>query len=111
SDLAGVSAKYTLPARRSPVVRVDIVGSGISGLVCAHLLHPLHDVPVFEQAERPGGHTNTVEVTLDGVTHQVDTGFIVYNEDTYPGFSALLAHLGVATRSSDMSFSVADERT
>ena len=92
-------------------MRVAIVGSGISGLVCAHLLHRAHDITLFEQADRPGGHTNTVEVSVDGVTHRVDTGFIVYNERTYPGFSALLAHLGVATRASDMSFSVSDERT
>ena len=92
-------------------MKVAIVGTGISGLVCAHLLHPTHDVTLFEQADRPGGHTNTVDVTVDGVTHPVDTGFIVFNERTYPGFSALLTRLGVATRPSDMSFSVADERT
>ncbi|MET1048474.1 MAG: FAD-dependent oxidoreductase [Acidimicrobiales bacterium] len=92
-------------------MRVAIVGSGVSGLVCAHLLHSRHEVTLYEVDGRPGGHANTVEVDLDGERHAVDTGFIVYNERTYPGFVALLAHLGVATKPSDMSFSVADERT
>ncbi len=92
-------------------MRIAIVGSGVSGLVCAHLLHPHHEVSLFELDDRPGGHTNTVEVDVGGRSHQVDTGFIVYNERTYPAFVGLLGHLGVATKDSDMSFSVADERT
>lgn len=92
-------------------LRIAIVGSGISGLVCAHLLDRHHEVTVFEAADRLGGHTNTVEVEVSGEVHRVDTGFIVYNERTYPAFSAMLRHLGVATKGSDMSFSVSDERT
>jgi predicted NAD/FAD-binding protein len=90
-------------------MRIAIIGSGISGLTCAHLLHPRHEVMVFEVDGRPGGHTNTVEVEVDGQHHAVDTGFIVHNDRTYPGFVGLLDDLGVATRASEMSFSVSDE--
>jgi predicted NAD/FAD-binding protein len=90
-------------------MRIAVVGSGIAGLTCAHLLHGRHDVTLYELDGRPGGHTNTVEVEIDGTAHAVDTGFIVYNERTYPGFVGLLNHLRVETKDSDMSFSVADE--
>lgn len=92
-------------------MRIAIVGSGISGLTCAHLLHPRHEVMVYEVDGRPGGHTNTVEVDVDGTRHAVDTGFIVYNERTYPGFVGLLRELGVETKDSEMSFGVSDEST
>lgn len=98
----------TTPIQRS---RIAIIGTGISGLVCAHLLHPHHDVTVLEADHRAGGHTNTVRIDLDDETHHVDTGFIVFNEPNYPAFTQLLRRLGVATRPSDMSFSVSDERT
>ena len=91
-------------------MRIAIVGTGISGLVCAHLLHREHDVTVFEADARPGGHTNTVRVELPGETHDVDTGFIVFNERNYPAFTRLLDRLGVASHPSDMSFSMVDER-
>jgi predicted NAD/FAD-binding protein len=91
-------------------MRIAIVGSGIAGLTCAHLLHPRHEVMLYEVDGRPGGHTNTVEVEVDGDTHAVDTGFIVYNERTYPGFVRLLRELGVGTKDSEMSFGVSDER-
>jgi predicted NAD/FAD-binding protein len=92
-------------------MRVAIVGTGVSGLVCAHLLSRRHDVTVFEADGRPGGHANTVQVDLPDETHQVDTGFLVYNERNYPGLIALFDQLGVATKPSDMSFSVSDDVT
>ena len=88
--------------------RIAIVGTGISGLVCAHRLHAEHDITVFEAEDRVGGHTNTVRVDAADGTHWVDTGFIVYNDRNYPNFEPLLAELGVATQKSRMSFSVSD---
>jgi len=89
-------------------MKIAIVGSGVSGLVAAHLLHPDHDVTVFEADSRAGGHAHTVDVTIDGRDHAVDTGFIVYNEPNYPRFCTLLRDLDVATHPTDMSFGVAD---
>jgi len=92
-------------------LRIAIVGSGVSGLVAAHLLHDRHDVTLFESGERPGGHTNTVRVDLADATVEVDTGFLVYTERNYPNFVRLLQRLGVATQPSDMSFSMSDEHS
>ncbi len=89
-------------------MRIAIVGSGISGLVCAHLLHEAHDVVLFEAGDHVGGHTHTHDVEIGGRRLAVDTGFIVFNLETYPGFLKLLARLGVAAQVSDMSFSVKD---
>jgi uncharacterized protein len=89
-------------------MRVAIVGAGVSGLVCAHLLHEQHEITVFEASDYAGGHTNTVRVDTADETHHVDTGFIVLNDRTYPSFQRLLSGLGVATQPSDMSFSVSD---
>ena len=75
-------------------MRIAIVGAGISGLTVAHLLDPTHDVTVFEAAAYAGGHTNTVRVDTRYETHQVDTGFIVFNDRNYPNFQRLLARLG-----------------
>jgi len=90
--------------------RIAVVGSGIAGLGAAHRLAPHCDVTVFEAQERLGGHANTVDVTLPGpdgdVTHGVDTGFLVFNERTYPHLIALFAELGVAVAKSQMTFSV-----
>ncbi len=89
--------------------RVAIVGSGVAGLVCAHVLGPHHDVTVFEADGRLGGHSNTVDVEdPDAGTIGVDTGFIVHNDRNYPNLVRLFAELGVATLDTEMSFGVID---
>ncbi len=87
-------------------MNVAVVGSGIAGMVTARRLFDAgHSVTVYEARERLGGHTATEEVTVNGRSYVVDTGFIVFNERTYPGFCALLDELGVTWTASDMSFS------
>ncbi len=92
-------------------MRIAIVGTGVAGLTCTHLLGRRHEVTVFEADPRPGGHAHTVRVDLADETHDVDTGFLVYNERNYPGLVKLFAELGTATKPSDMSFSVSDDAT
>ncbi|HET8754506.1 MAG TPA: FAD-dependent oxidoreductase [Solirubrobacteraceae bacterium] len=92
-------------------MRVAIVGAGVSGLTCAHVLHRRHEITLFEAERRLGGHTNTVRVDLADETHHVDTGFIVHNDRNYPRFTRLLRELGIATQPSEMSFSVSDGGT
>jgi predicted NAD/FAD-binding protein len=92
-------------------MKIAIVGTGVSGLVAAHLLHPDHDITVFEADARVGGHVNTIDVTVAGRSYAVDTGFIVYNERNYPGFTALLDELRVPTQPTEMSFGVSDAST
>ncbi|MFF7065782.1 FAD-dependent oxidoreductase [Pseudomonas sp. NPDC008258] len=92
-------------------MRIAIIGTGIAGLTCAHLLARRHEVSVFEAADRVGGHTHTVDVQWQGQHYAVDTGFIVFNDWTYPHFIRLLKHLGVASRPTEMSFSVHEPRT
>lgn len=87
-------------------MRVAIVGTGIAGLVTAHLLHPRHDITVFEAGGHIGGHTNTIRVDTADATLDVDTGFIVFNDRNYPNFERLLERLRVASQPSTMSFSV-----
>ncbi len=91
-------------------MKIAIVGSGISGLGVAHALRGRADISLFEAGSYFGGHTHTVDLTLDGasgpVTHGVDTGFLVFNERTYPQLIQLFADLQVPTARSDMSFSV-----
>ncbi|QGZ65537.1 NAD(P)/FAD-dependent oxidoreductase [Paraburkholderia acidisoli] len=89
-----------------PGQRVAVVGAGIAGLASAYWLASRHRVTLFESADYLGGHAHTVEVELDGTRHPVDTGFLVFNDRTYPNLVALFAELGVRTHTSDMSFSV-----
>ena len=92
-------------------MRIAVIGSGISGMVAAYLLHRDHDITVFEANDYIGGHTHTFDVALEGKTLPVDTGFIVFNERTYLNFVKLLRRLGVPWQDSNMSFSVHCERT
>lgn len=87
-------------------MKIAVVGSGIAGNVAAYRLARDHDITVFEAADRTGGHTHTVDVSHAGRTYAIDTGFIVFNDRTYPHFRALLDELGVASHECDMSFSV-----
>lgn len=92
-------------------MRIAVIGSGISGMVAAHHLSREHEVAVFEAAGYVGGHTHTVDVACEGSRFAVDTGFIVYNDRTYPRFAGLMEELAVASQPSAMSFSVRCERT
>lgn len=92
-------------------MRIAIIGTGIAGMVAAYLLAPKHDLVVFEANDYIGGHTNTIPVSLGYQTYPVDTGFIVFNESTYPSFVTLLRRLGVSWQPTNMSFSVQDEAT
>ena len=85
---------------------IAVIGTGISGMAAAWLLSQRHAVTVFERSERFGGHSNTVETGGPEGVRAVDTGFIVYNEATYPNLTALLHHLDVPTKPSEMTFSV-----
>ncbi|MEZ6960825.1 MULTISPECIES: NAD(P)/FAD-dependent oxidoreductase [unclassified Aeromonas] len=86
--------------------KIAIVGSGISGLTAGFLLHKKHDITLFEAAPTLGGHTATVDVEQGGRRYAIDTGFIVFNDRTYPNFLRLLARIGVARQPAEMSFSV-----
>jgi predicted NAD/FAD-binding protein len=90
-------------------MKIAIIGAGIAGNTLAHRLHREHDITVFEAGSHVGGHTHTHSVELDGERHAIDTGFIVFNDRTYPNFIALLDELGVESRVSSMSFSVRNE--
>jgi uncharacterized protein len=89
--------------------RIAVVGAGISGLASAWLLSRQHEVTLFEAGNYLGGHSNTVDVTLEGKTHPVDTGFLVFNEKTYPNLIAMFEQLGVASVATEMSFAVSLE--
>lgn len=93
------------------VMKIAIIGSGISGLTCGWLLNQKHDIQIFEAGIYIGGHTNTVDFDLDGQSLSVDTGFIVCNDRTYPNFLSLIDHLQVSRQPSEMSFSVRCDQT
>jgi len=92
-------------------MRIAIIGSGIAGMTSAYLLSEDHEVVVYEANDYIGGHTKTVDVSLNGQQYAVDTGFIVFNEKTYPNFVRLMKRLGVGWQNSVMSFSVQCEKT
>lgn len=87
-------------------MKIAIIGAGISGLTAANRLCQSHEITLFEANDYLGGHTNTVDVEINGERQAIDTGFIVFNDRTYPNFIALLDELGVASRPTSMSFSV-----
>ena len=95
-----------IPTSSRPGQRIAVIGSGIAGMSAAWLLSQRHDVTVYERDPRLGGHSNTVMVETSQGETPVDTGFIVFNDLTYPNLVALFDHLGVETISSDMSFGV-----
>ncbi len=90
-------------------LKVAVIGTGIAGNVAAYRLAREHDITVFEADSRIGGHTHTLDVEHQGRPYAIDTGFIVFNDRTYPNFIALLEELGVGWHDSDMSFSVQHE--
>ena len=92
-------------------MKIAIIGSGISGLLSARLLAADHDIHVFEANNYAGGHTNTVSFEAFGHQYAADTGFMVFNDRTYPNFIQMLQLLGVPSRNSDMSFSVRCDKT
>ncbi len=89
-------------------MKIAIIGSGIAGLTSAYLLNRNHAITVFEASDWIGGHTHTVDVQVHGQSYAVDTGFIVFNDWTYPNFIRLLSQLGVGFKATEMSFSVSD---
>ena len=96
----------TRPSSNPPAKRVAVIGAGVSGLSAAWLLSKSCDVVIYEKGASLGGHANTVDAPVETGTIPVDAGFIVYNEPSYPNFTAMLDHLDVASEASCMSFGV-----
>ncbi|MCB1616300.1 MAG: FAD-dependent oxidoreductase, partial [Pseudomonadales bacterium] len=92
-------------------MKIAVIGSGISGLTAAWLLSKKYHVDIYEANDEIGGHTATKLITLDGESHAIDTGFIVFNDRTYPNFNRLLRELDVPFQNTEMSFSVCCDRT
>ena len=91
-------------------MKIAIIGSGISGLTCAYMLNKKHDITIFEKNDYIGGHTHTHEIEHNGIKWNVDSGFIVYNERTYPNFINILDKLGVKRQLTRMGFSIKSEK-
>lgn len=92
-------------------MKIAIIGTGISGLSAAYHLSSFHDITLFESADRIGGHTATIDVDYQGKKYAIDTGFIVYNDWTYPKFIELMTALNVPSLATEMSFSVSCEQS
>ena len=92
-------------------MKIAVIGSGISGLTCAHYLDKLHDVTLFEANDYFGGHTATKNVVCEGKTYAIDTGFIVFNDRNYRHFRQLMRELGIGEQKTEMSFSVKNPET
>ena len=92
-------------------MKIAIIGGGVSGLVAGYRLQRHHDITLFEANDYIGGHTNTVDVSIDSRDYAIDTGFIVFNDRTYPNFIRLLTELNVESQPTRMSFSVSCQRT
>ena len=92
-------------------MKIAIIGSGIAGNTLAYHLYQKHDITVFEAGSHIGGHTHTHDISLFDQEYSIDTGFIVFNDRTYPNFIELLQANNVEWQSSNMSFSVQDETT
>lgn len=98
-------------ATKAAKKKIAVIGSGIAGLTSAYLLSQKHDVTVFEKNDYIGGHTATVDVEVNGQQQAIDTGFIVFNNKTYPNFLELLKQIGVDKQATEMSFSVTNQTT
>ena len=92
-------------------MKIAIIGSGIAGNTLGYHLHKKHNITVFEANSHIGGHTHTHDIALNGKNYAIDTGFIVFNDRTYPHFNEMLDELKVAWQPSSMSFSVRNEAT
>ena len=92
-------------------MKIAIIGTGISGLTSAYLLSKEHSVHVYESQDYIGGHVHTIPVHLNGISYEIDTGFIVFNDRTYPNFNKLLNQINVLSKPTSMSFSVKCEKT
>lgn len=91
--------------------RIAIIGSGISGQTCGYLLSQQHNVTLFEANNTLGGHTATIDIEIDGKSLAVDTGFIVFNDRTYPNFIKMMDQIGIKSKPTEMSFSVKNAST
>ncbi len=93
------------------MAKIAVIGSGVAGMTAAHLLSRKNETHLFESAARPGGHTATMDIETPSGRYAIDTGFIVFNDWTYPHFIRLMKSIGIESRDSEMSFSVRNEAT